>query len=149
MKNQTHVRYLQGVKFFNGLVEIKAGEVVRITKSLGKNAAWVIRDNGDTWAEIGINGVRAEYCNPEADKSLSTMKPHYIHISCFNGGEIHIGPFDSFKSADDHLENWPDGWQWDAVIDSNSPVGTCFPVSAPHAEIIKEIEGDYLTSGDV
>jgi hypothetical protein len=53
------VRYLQPVKLFNGLQDIKAGEVVRVTKILGASAAWVERDNGDTWAEIGIDGERA------------------------------------------------------------------------------------------
>lgn len=70
-EGQTHVRYLEPVKFFNSLRDVEAGEVLRVTRHLGKGAAWLVRDNGDTWAEIGIDGKRAEYFTPPPAKPLN------------------------------------------------------------------------------
>ena len=55
------VRDLEPIQSFNSIADIKAGEVVRITKIIASNAAHVVRDNGDTWTEIGIDGIRAEW----------------------------------------------------------------------------------------
>lgn len=59
--NTTEVKVKLGlrVKFLKpvtvaGRFEIPAGEVVRVTRVIGSNAAWVVANDGTTWAEISI-----------------------------------------------------------------------------------------------
>lgn len=69
------MRFLQPVKFFNGLEDVKAGQVVRAAEILGSDAARVVAGNGDTWTEIGIDGKRAEWVREDIAVPAHTPEP--------------------------------------------------------------------------